>query len=101
MGLAKNMGLRTTYTLLGIFFTDIHLKGQSFLNVFCLYCSKKKKDSQQVYRFSFDVNPSDIVELDARLGDCILHDPLKASSLFQSVCLQQLFSLSGMIQSLL
>lgn len=44
-------------------------------------------DSQQVYRFCFDVNPSDMVELDARLGDCILHDPLKATSLFQSVCL--------------
>lgn len=43
-------------------------------------------DSQQVYRFSFDVNPSDIVELDPKLGDCILHDPLKATSLFQSVC---------------
>ncbi|KAB5533272.1 hypothetical protein PHYPO_G00129890 [Pangasianodon hypophthalmus] len=52
------------------------------------------KESQQVYRFSFDVNPSDIVELDARLGDCILHDPLKATSLFQSVCFLSIKTLS-------
>ncbi|XP_058231879.1 minichromosome maintenance domain-containing protein 2 [Hemibagrus wyckioides] len=52
------------------------------------------KDSQQVYRFSFDVNPTDIVELDARLGDCILHDPLKATSLFQSVCFLSIKTLS-------
>lgn len=38
-----------------------------------------------VYRFSFDVSPSDVLELDATLGDCLLHDPLKAVSLFQSV----------------
>ncbi|RXN25790.1 MCM domain-containing 2 [Labeo rohita] len=46
------------------------------------------KDAQQmeaVYRFSFDVNPSDVLELDATLGDCILHDPVKAVALFQSV----------------
>ncbi|XP_053467372.1 minichromosome maintenance domain-containing protein 2 [Ictalurus furcatus] len=52
------------------------------------------KDSQQVYRFCFDVNPSDMVELDARLGDCILHDPLKATSLFQSVCFLSIKTLS-------
>ncbi|TRY69915.1 hypothetical protein DNTS_015368 [Danionella cerebrum] len=39
-----------------------------------------------VYRFSFEVNPSDVIELDATLGDCVLHDPVKAISLFQSVC---------------
>ncbi|XP_046689958.1 minichromosome maintenance domain-containing protein 2 isoform X3 [Silurus meridionalis] len=52
------------------------------------------KDSQQVYRFSFDVNPSDIVELDAKLGDCVLHDPLKATALFQSVCFLSIKTLS-------
>ncbi|KAF5897498.1 minichromosome maintenance domain-containing protein 2, partial [Clarias magur] len=51
-------------------------------------------DLQQMYRFSFDVNPSDIVELDARLGDCILHNPLKATSLFQSVCFLSIKTLS-------
>ncbi|KAI5620046.1 MCM domain-containing protein 2, partial [Silurus asotus] len=52
------------------------------------------KDSQQVYRFSFNVNPSDIVELDAKLGDCVLHDPLKATALFQSVCFLSIKTLS-------
>lgn len=42
---------------------------------------------EAVYRFSFDVNPSDVLQLDALLGDCILHDPIKAVSLFQSVSL--------------
>ncbi|XP_076869483.1 minichromosome maintenance domain-containing protein 2 isoform X1 [Brachyhypopomus gauderio] len=48
---------------------------------------KSFKDAQveAVYRFSLDVNPSDVVELDALLGDCILHHPMKATSLFQSV----------------
>uniref|UniRef100_A0A4W4F6R6 MCMDC2 N-terminal domain-containing protein n=1 Tax=Electrophorus electricus TaxID=8005 RepID=A0A4W4F6R6_ELEEL len=55
------------------------------------------RDSQQVeavYRFSLDVNPSDVVELDALLGDCILHDPMKATSLFQSVCFLAIKTLS-------
>ncbi|XP_067290396.1 minichromosome maintenance domain-containing protein 2 isoform X2 [Pseudorasbora parva] len=55
------------------------------------------KGSQQmggVYRFSFDVSPSDVLELDAALGDCILHDPLKAVSLFQSVCYLSVKTLS-------
>ncbi|KAI7792468.1 minichromosome maintenance domain-containing protein 2 isoform X2 [Triplophysa rosa] len=49
---------------------------------------------QAVYRFSFDVNPSEVLELDATLGDCILHDPLKAASLFQSVCFLSIKTLS-------
>ncbi|XP_066533289.1 minichromosome maintenance domain-containing protein 2 isoform X6 [Hoplias malabaricus] len=55
------------------------------------------KESQQVeavYRFHFDVNPTDVVELDARLGDCILHNTLKATSLFQSVCYLSIKALS-------
>ncbi|XP_067234113.1 minichromosome maintenance domain-containing protein 2 [Chanodichthys erythropterus] len=47
-----------------------------------------------VYRFSFDVSPSDVLELDATLGDCLLHDPLKAVSLFQSVCYLSIKTLS-------
>ncbi|XP_052398370.1 minichromosome maintenance domain-containing protein 2 [Carassius gibelio] len=42
------------------------------------------QQTEAVYRFSFDVNPSDVLELNATLGDCILHDPVKAISLFQS-----------------
>ncbi|TKC38774.1 hypothetical protein EI555_017938, partial [Monodon monoceros] len=44
------------------------------------------KQSYAVYRFSILVNPSDIIELDAELGNHILHQPLKAAQVFQSVC---------------
>nr|XP_055037417.1 minichromosome maintenance domain-containing protein 2 isoform X1 [Misgurnus anguillicaudatus]XP_055037418.1 minichromosome maintenance domain-containing protein 2 isoform X1 [Misgurnus anguillicaudatus] len=55
---------------------------------------KGAQQMQAVYRFSFDVNPSDVLELDATLGDCILHNPLKATSLFQSVCFLAIKTLS-------
>ncbi|XP_030625838.1 minichromosome maintenance domain-containing protein 2 [Chanos chanos] len=58
---------------------------------------KPFKDTLQceaVYRFSFDVNPTDVVDLDARLGDCVLHDPSKATALFQSVCFLSIKTLS-------
>lgn len=45
-------------------------------------------DPQQidaVYRFKISVNPSDLIELDPVLGDCVLHDPFRATVLFQSV----------------
>lgn len=48
-------------------------------------CLSGGQQTEAVYRFSFDVNPSDVLELDATLGDCVLHDPVKAVSLFQSV----------------
>lgn len=48
-------------------------------------CFLDAQQMEAVYRFSFDVNPSDVLELDATLGDCILHDPVKAVALFQSV----------------
>lgn len=40
---------------------------------------------EAVYRFCVSVNPSDVIELDPVMGDWILHDPLKASALFQYV----------------
>lgn len=40
---------------------------------------------EAVYRFCVCVNPSDVIELDPLLGDWILHDPLRASALFQDV----------------
>ncbi|KTF87109.1 hypothetical protein cypCar_00014994 [Cyprinus carpio] len=55
---------------------------------------KGGQQTEAVYRFSFDVNPSDVLELDATLGDCILHDPVKAVSLFQSVCYLSIKTLS-------
>ncbi|XP_029004593.1 minichromosome maintenance domain-containing protein 2 isoform X2 [Betta splendens] len=49
---------------------------------------------EAVYRFSINVNPSDVIELDAELGDCVLHDPLRATALFQSVCFLAIKTLS-------
>ncbi|KAG8441975.1 hypothetical protein GDO86_010957 [Hymenochirus boettgeri] len=42
--------------------------------------------SYAVYRFVISINPTDITELDATLGNCILHEPLRAAHIFQSVC---------------
>ncbi|KAM8967398.1 minichromosome maintenance domain-containing protein 2 [Pelodytes ibericus] len=39
-----------------------------------------------VYRFVISVNPTDVTELDSTLGNYILHEPLKAAKIFQSVC---------------
>ncbi|XP_075600064.1 minichromosome maintenance domain-containing protein 2 [Balearica regulorum gibbericeps] len=50
---------------------------------------KKYNDSKQsyaVYRFVISINPSDIAELDATLGNYILHSPIQAAQIFQSVC---------------
>lgn len=54
----------------------------SFLYL-CIFTDSKQ--SYAVYRFNILVNPSDIVELDAELGNHILHKPLKAAQVFQSV----------------
>ncbi|KAM9416981.1 minichromosome maintenance domain-containing protein 2 [Salvelinus alpinus] len=50
--------------------------------------------NEAVYRFCIRVNPSDLIELDPRLGDCVLNDPLKATALFQSVCFLSIKTLS-------
>ncbi|XP_015264418.1 PREDICTED: MCM domain-containing protein 2 [Gekko japonicus] len=44
------------------------------------------KQSYAVFRFLISVNPSDIAELDATLGNSVLHEPLKATKIFQTVC---------------
>uniref|UniRef100_A0A8D3AXJ5 Minichromosome maintenance domain-containing protein 2 n=1 Tax=Scophthalmus maximus TaxID=52904 RepID=A0A8D3AXJ5_SCOMX len=41
--------------------------------------------AEAVYRFCVTVNPSDVIEVDPVLGDCVLHEPLRATALFQSV----------------
>lgn len=43
------------------------------------------KQSYAVFRFLISVNPSDIAELDATLGNYILHEPVKATKIFQTV----------------
>ncbi|XP_001511732.2 minichromosome maintenance domain-containing protein 2 isoform X1 [Ornithorhynchus anatinus] len=54
----------------------------------------ESKQSYAVYRFNILINPSDVVELDAVLGNHILHKPLKAAQLFQSVCFVAVKTLS-------
>lgn len=49
----------------------------------CKYYNDSKQ-SYAVYRFNILINPSDVVELDAELGNHILHHPLKAAQVFQS-----------------
>ncbi|XP_021148595.2 minichromosome maintenance domain-containing protein 2 isoform X3 [Columba livia] len=58
---------------------------------------KKYNDSKQsyaVYRFIISINPSDITELDAVLGNYILHNPIQAAQIFQSVCFIAIKTLS-------
>ncbi|NXD89333.1 MCMD2 protein, partial [Chaetorhynchus papuensis] len=62
-----------------------------------LHDCKKYNDSKQsyaVYRFIISINPSDIAELDATLGNYILHNPLPAAQIFQSVCFVAIKTLS-------
>lgn len=54
-----------------------------FIFVFVYFTDSKQ--SYAVYRFNILINPSDIVELDAELGNYILHHPVKAAEVFQSV----------------
>ncbi|XP_004697589.1 minichromosome maintenance domain-containing protein 2 [Echinops telfairi] len=59
------------------------------------------KQSYAVYRFNILINPSDVVQLDAELGNHILHQPLKAAHVFQSVCFiaVKTLSLIGQLQT--
>ncbi|CAH6777300.1 minichromosome maintenance domain-containing protein 2 [Phodopus roborovskii] len=72
---------------------------QKFLDD-CKYYNDSKQ-SYAVYRFNILINPSDIVELDAELGNHILHHPLKAAQVFQSVCFVAVKTLSliGQLQT--
>lgn len=50
-----------------------------------VYIFTDSKQSYAVYRFNILINPCDVVELDAELGNHVLHHPLKAAQVFQSV----------------
>nr|XP_021128002.3 minichromosome maintenance domain-containing protein 2 [Anas platyrhynchos] len=74
----------------------IYLDRSGGLQKFMHDC-KKYNDSKQsyaVYRFVISINPSDIAELDATLGNYILHNPIKAAEIFQSVCFVAIKTLS-------
>lgn len=43
-----------------------------------------------VFRLCVAVSPSDVIEVDPVLGDCVLHEPLRATSLFQAVRTREL-----------
>ncbi|KAL4842496.1 hypothetical protein H8958_011320 [Nasalis larvatus] len=66
----------------------------------CKYYNDSKQ-SYAVYRFKILINPSDVVDLDAELGNHILHQPLKAAEVFQSVCFiaVKTLSLIGQLQT--
>ncbi|XP_004588085.2 minichromosome maintenance domain-containing protein 2 isoform X1 [Ochotona princeps] len=72
---------------------------QKFMND-CKYYNDSKQ-SYAVYRFNILINPSDAVELDTELGNHILHQPLKAAQVFQSVCFIAIKTLSliGQLQT--
>ncbi|XP_035981223.1 minichromosome maintenance domain-containing protein 2 [Fundulus heteroclitus] len=52
------------------------------------------RQTEAVYRFRVLVNPADLLEVDAGLGDYVLHDPRRATALFQSVCFLAIKTLS-------
>lgn len=52
-----------------------------------VFAPADSKQSYAVYRFVISINPSDVAELDATLGNYILHRPMKAAGIFQSVSL--------------
>uniref|UniRef100_A0A3Q1FH37 Minichromosome maintenance domain-containing protein 2 n=1 Tax=Acanthochromis polyacanthus TaxID=80966 RepID=A0A3Q1FH37_9TELE len=54
----------------------------------------KPQQTEAVYGFRITVNPTDIIEVDPILGDCVLHNPLRAIVLFQSVCFLAIKTLS-------
>jgi len=52
-----------------------------------IFAPADSKQSYAVYRFVISINPSDVAELDATLGNYILHKPMEAAGIFQSVSL--------------
>ncbi|XP_063155425.1 minichromosome maintenance domain-containing protein 2 [Candoia aspera] len=66
---------------------------QKFVDDCKSYCDESSQGCA-VFRFFILVNPSDITELDAILGNYILHQPVKATQIFQSVCFTAVKTLS-------
>uniref|UniRef100_A0A3P8RA62 Minichromosome maintenance domain-containing protein 2 n=1 Tax=Astatotilapia calliptera TaxID=8154 RepID=A0A3P8RA62_ASTCA len=74
----------------------VYLDRSGGLKKLCENCKhfNGTQQTEAVYRFCIGVNPADVLELDPVLGDCVLHDPLKATALFQSVCFLAIKTLS-------
>ncbi|KAG8570713.1 hypothetical protein GDO81_011382 [Engystomops pustulosus] len=66
----------------------IYMDRSKGLEKFIEDCKKYNESGQSyaVYRFVISVNPMDITELNAILGNYILHEPVRAARIFQSVC---------------
>ncbi|XP_054622243.1 minichromosome maintenance domain-containing protein 2 isoform X2 [Dunckerocampus dactyliophorus] len=60
----------------------------------CKSFTEPQQNAVVVFRFCIDVNPFDVVEVDSELGDYVLHHPLQATALFQSVCFLAIKTLS-------
>ncbi|NXW29290.1 MCMD2 protein, partial [Phaetusa simplex] len=74
----------------------VYLDRSGGLQKFMRDCKKcnDSKQSYAVYHFIISINPSDIAELDATLGNYILHNPIQAAQIFQSVCFIAIKTLS-------
>ncbi|XP_069816089.1 minichromosome maintenance domain-containing protein 2 isoform X6 [Dendropsophus ebraccatus] len=66
----------------------IYMDRSRGLKKFIEDCKKYNESGQSyaVYRFVISVNPMDITELNATLGNYILHEPVRAAAIFQTVC---------------
>ncbi|KAM9826973.1 minichromosome maintenance domain-containing protein 2 [Neosynchiropus ocellatus] len=50
--------------------------------------------NEAIYRFCVRVTPTDVTEVNSVLGDFVLHNPRRATALFQSVCFLAIKTLS-------
>ncbi|XP_068090909.1 minichromosome maintenance domain-containing protein 2 isoform X2 [Hyperolius riggenbachi] len=66
----------------------IYMDRSGGLEKFIEDCKKYNESthSYAVYRFVISINPMDITEVNATLGNHILHEPMRAAQIFQSVC---------------
>ncbi|XP_029447276.1 minichromosome maintenance domain-containing protein 2 [Rhinatrema bivittatum] len=74
----------------------VYMDRSGALQKFVEDCKKynNSKQSYAVYRFLLSINPSDVAELNATLGNYVLHEPMKAAQIFQSVCAISIQTLS-------
>nr|XP_033790148.1 minichromosome maintenance domain-containing protein 2 [Geotrypetes seraphini] len=75
---------------------QMYMDRSGALQKFVEDCDKYNNSKQcyAVYRFLLSVNPCDIGELNATLGNYVLHEPMKAVQVFQSVCAKSIHTLS-------
>ncbi|XP_019469620.1 minichromosome maintenance domain-containing protein 2 isoform X3 [Meleagris gallopavo] len=77
-----------------ILLTLVSIVKQTSVIFKAVFAPADSKQSYAVYRFVISINPSDVAELDATLGNYVLHKPMKAAGIFQSVCFIAIKTLS-------